>query len=151
MRYVKNLYEGFKTPQRSAKIKIWVNFLSLSGIGTGRINILLWSRRTMLLRKETAKTALQLFKPLRKALHPHSALVLTACLEFFLKCSVHCVKSVQIWSIFWPVFFLEFGLNTEIYSVNLRIRSECGEIRTRKNSVFRHFSRSAGIQITDTK
>ena len=33
----------------------------------------------------------------------------------------HCVKSVQIWSFF---------------------RSECGKIRTSKNSVFGHFSRS---------
>ena len=35
--------------------------------------------------------------------------------------NIHCVKSVQIRSIFWPVF-------------------SC--IRTRKNSVFGHFSRS---------
>ena len=38
----------------------------------------------------------------------------------------HRVKNVQIWS-----FFL------------VRIQSECGKIRTRKNSVFGHFSRSA--------
>ena len=36
-----------------------------------------------------------------------------------------------------------FGLNTEIYFVSLRIQSECGKIRIRKNSVFGHFSRSA--------
>ena len=35
-----------------------------------------------------------------------------------------------------------FILNTERYKVSLRIQSECGEIRTRKNSVFGHFSRS---------
>ena len=35
-----------------------------------------------------------------------------------------------------------FGLNTDIYSVNLRIQSECGKIRTRKYSVFGQFSRS---------
>ena len=29
-----------------------------------------------------------------------------------------------------------FGLNSEIYSVNLRIQSECRKIRTRNNSVF---------------
>ena len=34
-----------------------------------------------------------------------------------------------------------FGLNTEIYSANLRFQSGCGKIRTRKNSVFGHFSR----------
>ena len=36
----------------------------------------------------------------------------------------HCMKSVQIQSFF--------------YSVSLRIQSECGKIRTRKNSVFGH-------------
>ena len=40
----------------------------------------------------------------------------------------HCVKSVQIMSFIWSVFS--------------RIRTEYGEIRTRKNSVFGHFSRS---------
>ena len=40
-------------------------------------------------------------------------------------------------------YFPVFGLNTEIYGVNLRIQSEYREIRTRKNSVFGHFSRSA--------
>ena len=35
----------------------------------------------------------------------------------------HCVKSVQIRSYFWSAFSL-FGLNTEIYEVNLRIQSE---------------------------
>ena len=36
-----------------------------------------------------------------------------------------------------------FGLNTEIYEVNIRIQSEYNKIRTRNNSVFKHFSRSA--------
>ena len=35
----------------------------------------------------------------------------------------HCMKSVQIWSFFWPVFPV-FGLNAVIYSVNLSIKSE---------------------------
>ena len=35
-----------------------------------------------------------------------------------------------------------FGLNTEIYEVNVRIHSEYRKIRTRKNSVFGHFSHS---------
>ena len=43
---------------------------------------------------------------------------------------MHCVKSVQIRSFCWSVFSL--------------IQSEYGEIRTRKNSVFGHFSRSDG-------
>lgn len=33
-------------------------------------------------------------------------------------------------------------MNTEIYSVNLYLHCEYGKIRTRKNSVFRHFSHS---------
>ena len=45
-------------------------------------------------------------------------------------------KSVQIRSFFWSVFSC---IRTE---VNLRIQSEYGKIRTRKNFVFRHFSRS---------
>ena len=42
----------------------------------------------------------------------------------------HCVKSVRIRS--YPgQYFPAFGLNTERYSVSLRIQSECGKIRTR--------------------
>ena len=43
-------------------------------------------------------------------------------------------------------YFPVFGLNTEIYSLNLRIQSEYRKIRTRKNSVFGHFSRSEIFQ-----
>ena len=42
-----------------------------------------------------------------------------------------CVKSVRIWSFSGP-HFPAFGLNTERYSVPLRIQSKCGKIRTRK-------------------
>ena len=35
-----------------------------------------------------------------------------------------------------------YGLNMEIYGVNLRIQSKYGKIRTRKNSVLEHFLRS---------
>ena len=38
--------------------------------------------------------------------------------------------------------FPVFGLNTKIYSANLRIQSEYRKIRTRKNSVFGLFSHS---------
>ena len=44
-----------------------------------------------------------------------------------------CVKSVRIWS-FSGLYFHAFRLNTEIYSVDLRIQSECGKTRTRKTS-----------------
>ena len=40
-------------------------------------------------------------------------------------------------------YFPLFGLNTEIYFVNIRIQFEYRKIWTRNNSVFGHFSRSA--------
>ena len=43
----------------------------------------------------------------------------------------HSVKSVRTRSFSGPDF-PAFGLTTEIYSVNLRIQSKCGKIRTRK-------------------
>ena len=47
-------------------------------------------------------------------------------------CSKSClVKSVRIWSYSGP-YFPTFGLNTERYSISLRIQSECGKIKTRK-------------------
>ena len=49
------------------------------------------------------------------------------CLHFW---ALHCVKSVRIQSYSGP-YFPAFGLNTERYSVSLRIQSECGKIRTR--------------------
>ena len=54
----------------------------------------------------------------------------------------HCVKSVQIRSFSGP-YFPVFGLNTQIYSINFRIESEYEKIRTRKSSIFGHFSCSA--------
>ena len=44
--------------------------------------------------------------------------------------------------VFSGPYFPVFVLNMEIYGVNLRIQSEYRKIRTRKNSVFGHFSRS---------
>ena len=41
------------------------------------------------------------------------------------------MKKVRIWSFSGP-YFPELRLNTERYSVTLRIQSECGKIRTRK-------------------
>ena len=46
------------------------------------------------------------------------------------------MKSVQIRSFFWSVFF---RIRTE-YFVSLRIQSECRKIRTRNNSVSGHIS-----------
>ena len=42
----------------------------------------------------------------------------------------HCLKSVHTRSYSGPCF-PAFGLNTERYSVSIRIQSECGKIRTR--------------------
>ena len=54
-------------------------------------------------------------------------------------------KTTTAWKVFkYGVFsgpyFSVFGLNTEIYRVNLRIQFKYRKIRTRKNSVFGHFS-----------
>ena len=38
-------------------------------------------------------------------------------------------------------YFPVFGLNTAIYSVNLRLQTEYRKIRTRNNFVFGHFSK----------
>ena len=49
--------------------------------------------------------------------------------------------------IFSGPHFPIFGLNTEIYGVNLRIQSEYKKIiRTGKNSVFEYFSRSEQLR-----
>ena len=42
-------------------------------------------------------------------------------------------------------YFPVFGLNTEIYSVNICIQSEYRKIQTRNNSVFGHFSRPENL------
>ena len=44
---------------------------------------------------------------------------------------LHCTKTVRIWSFSGP-FFSAFGMNMDIYGINLLIQSECGKIRTRK-------------------
>ena len=49
---------------------------------------------------------------------------------------------VSKYGVFSGPYFPVFGLNTEIYSVNLRIQSKYRKLRTRKNSIFGHFSRS---------
>ena len=51
------------------------------------------------------------------------------------------------YGVFSGPYFPAFGLNTERYEVSLRIQSECGKIRSRKNSIFGHFSGSANSEI----
>ena len=60
------------------------------------------------------------------------------------------MKKETVWKVskyggFSGPYFPALGLNTEIYSVNFRIQTEYGKIRTRKNSVFGHFSRSESV------
>ena len=47
-------------------------------------------------------------------------------------------EKVSKYEVFSGLYFPVFGLNTEIYSVKLRIQSKYGKIRTRKNSTFGH-------------
>ena len=54
---------------------------------------------------------------------------------------IHCEKCQNTEFPSGP-YFPVFQLNTDIYFVNLRIQSGNGKIRTRKNSVFGHFTRS---------
>ena len=63
--------------------------------------------------------------------------VVTCCKYCWISCwikfvisLIHCVKSFRIRSYFGPHFPV-FRLNKEIYSVSLRIQSECGKMRTR--------------------
>ena len=55
------------------------------------------------------------------------------------------------YGVFSCPLFLVFGLNTETYSVILRIQSEYRKIRTGKYSIFEHFSRSDIVVIQMSK
>ena len=70
------------------------------------------------------------------------------CLNYQWKTLIHLTmvwRNFTAWKvskyrvIFVP-YFPSFGLNTERYRVSLHIQPEFGKIRTRKNSVFGHFS-----------
>ena len=63
------------------------------------------------------------------SLDSHSYNISLMCCEI----NSHCVKCIQLRSFFWSVFF----------RISLRIESECGKKRARKNSVFGHFLLSA--------
>ena len=53
------------------------------------------------------------------------------CIMCRIMFALHCVKIVRIQSFSGP-YFPSVGLNTEIYSLHLRIQSERGKIQTRK-------------------
>ena len=51
-------------------------------------------------------------------------------------------RKVSKYGVFSGPYFPVFGVNMEIYRVNPRTQSEYRKIRTRKYSIFGHFSRS---------
>ena len=67
-------------------------------------------------------------------------------LVIFLICEHALREEVCKYGVFSGPYFPVFGLNTDIYGVNLRIQSEYRKIRTRKNSVFGHFLCSDGCE-----
>ena len=74
-------------------------------------------------------------------------LMLMVTLFYFDLNCLNMHKEITAWNVskygdFSGPYFPVFGLNTERHFLSLRIQSECGKIRTRKNSVFGHFSRS---------
>ena len=65
-----------------------------------------------------------------------------SCNIFTKKCWTRTAWKVSKYGVFSGPYFPTFGLNTEKYGVSLRIQPKWGKIRTRKNSVFGHSSRS---------
>ena len=54
----------------------------------------------------------------------------------------YTVWNVSKYGVFSGPYFSAIEQNTERYEVSFRIQFKCGKIRTRKNCVFGHFSRS---------
>ena len=54
---------------------------------------------------------------------------------------IFTVWKVSKYGVFSGPYFPAFGLNTERHGVSLHIQAKCEKIRTRKNTVFGHFSR----------
>ena len=51
----------------------------------------------------------------------------------------YATRNESKYGVIYGPYFPVFGLNTKIYSVNLRIQSEYRKIQARNNSVFGHF------------
>ena len=90
----------------------------------------------------------------------HLPSILHYFLIIVLPCNKDCVKCPNTEFFLVRIFqhsdwirmdTLAFGLNTERYEVSLHIQSECGKIRTWKNSVVGHFSRSEKLPYFDIK
>ena len=69
----------------------------------------------------------------------------TTWITFFWSRLALTTWKVSKYGVFSGPYFPVLGLNTERCGVSLRIQSEYGKIRTRKNSVFEHFSRRARV------
>ena len=61
--------------------------------------------------------------------------------------SVSTTWKVSKYGVYFDPHFPEFGLNTEFYSVNLRIQFKYRKTRTRINSVLGYFSRSVVLSL----
>ena len=91
--------------------------------------------------------SLTLLDFLRLLYHVHISWRCNAYIQMQSNINAFFANAITAWKVskcgvFSGLYFSEFWLNTEIYGVNLRIKSEYRKIRTRKNSVFGHFSRS---------
>ena len=54
-------------------------------------------------------------------------------LKLILLCAkINTTRKMSVFGIFSGLYFPAFGMNKEIYKVNLRIQSECGKMHTRK-------------------
>ena len=87
---------------------------------------------------EMCLTTISLFDKITpKYLNPAKSVTFTSI--YNLPAQKNTAWKVPKYGVFSGPYFPVFGLNTEIY---LRVQSEYKKIRTRKNSVFGHFSRS---------
>ena len=59
-------------------------------------------------------------------------------------------ENISSYGILFGHYFVVLGLNTEIYTVNLRIQSKYGKTLTRKNYAFEDFSHSLKNMITES-
>ena len=64
-----------------------------------------------------------------------------------LTCKFPTAWKMSKYGVFSGPYFPVFGLNTEIYFVNLQIRSECRKRGTRKKPVFGHFWHTSVLHV----
>ena len=68
----------------------------------------------------------------------------------FFCCTCHCVQSVRIWS-YSALHFSSCGLNTERYSVSIRIQFECGKSWTWINPNAKTFNAVCSLSNCDAR